>query len=88
MQKPTCEQLFDSDPAIFELVSRKTDDSWRHGCYVTAVYRRLADETFWSASYRLSSDGETNELREGHAAIAQVTPRSVTQIVYDPVIPC
>ena len=78
---PTCRQLLDEE---LELIDRKSDDSWRHGSYVTAIYRRDEDETFWRASYQRSADGETNGLREGLAKIEQVFPKEVTVTVYEP----
>lgn len=77
---PTCRQLCNEE---LELVDHKSDDSWRHGSYVTAIYRRDEDGTFWRTMYRLSSDGETNELREGLAKIVQVFPRDVTVTIYE-----
>jgi hypothetical protein len=65
-----------------ESVHRETDDSWRHGSYVYEVFKRESDNTFWSASYRLSTDGETNELREGVCPIVQVTPTKKTVTDY------
>ena len=80
MDKPTCDQLFEEDG--FESVHRESDDSWRHGSYVFEVFRRASDGTFWGASYRLSSDGETNELREGLADVFAVEPIQETKTVY------
>jgi hypothetical protein len=77
---PTCEQLFNEE---LPLADRKTDDSWRHGVHVTEVYRRDEDGTFWQAKYRLSTDGETNELREGDAKIVQVFPREINVTIYE-----
>ncbi len=64
---------------------RQADDSWRHGSYVTEVFRRESDSTFWKATYRLSTDGETNELREGLARIDQVEPYTVQVTKYRPI---
>ncbi len=77
MRPPTCEELQE-----MTCVSREADDSWRHGSYVTQVFRRDSDETYWQAKYRLSSDGETNELREGLATIVQVEPVVVQTVAY------
>lgn len=86
MDAPTCKQLYDEDscetPEGFELVSQDHDNSWRHGTRETDVYKRASDNTFWSAHYRLSTDGETNELREGLATIKQVYPHQVTVTRY------
>jgi len=77
MDKPTCEDLKN-----MESVSREADDSWRHGAYITEVFHREKDNTYWMAVYCLSTDGETNELREGMADIAQVIPYERTVIDY------
>lgn len=81
-EKPTCEQLYEDDGV--ESVYRHTDDTWRHGSYVTEVFKRESDGTFWQAKYRLSTDGETNELREGLAEIAQVESFERTVVDYRP----
>ena len=78
MKAPTCEELFDDE---LEEVHRDADDSWRHGCYVWQVFAR-EDGTFWGASYDLSSDGESNGLREGTADICQVWPKRIVKIEY------
>ena len=80
MEKPTCEQLLELDPT-----RRTVEDSWRHGTRVTEVYFRERDNTYWQAKYRLSTDGECNELREGYAKICQVVPRERTVTVYEPI---
>ena len=59
-----------------------SDDSWRHGSYVDEVFHRASDDTYWMASYRLSTDGETNELHEGDAEIRQVVPQEKTVVTY------
>jgi hypothetical protein len=80
MKKPTCEEIFYE--VGLKSVCREVDDSWRHGVYVTEVYKRESDGTYWEASYQLSGDGETNELREGCADIVQVIPQEKTVITY------
>lgn len=77
--KPTCEELFDEE---LELVQRSVDDSWRHGVYVTEVYKRESDLTYWKATYSQSTSGETNGLREGCAVITRVFPREVIAVEY------
>jgi hypothetical protein len=83
MEKPSCDEL--ADGTGFASVKRATADSWRHGSYISEIFHRIADDTYWQADYRLSTDGETNELREGHALIAQVKPEQQTVTVYRPV---
>jgi len=72
---PTCEEIRDDQ---LKSVDREVDNSWRHGCYINEVYYREADDTYWNVSYRLSTDGETYELREGSADISQVFPVTET----------
>ena len=83
MNEPTCEDLFEEDG--YKSVHRDADDSWRHGAYIGEVFKRESDGTFWLAAYCLSTDGETNGLREGDADITQVTPEQVTTMKYVPV---
>ena len=80
MKIPTCEDLFEEDG--YEPVHRDSDDSWRHGAYIGEVFARASDGTFWLAAYCLSTDGETNGLREGDADITQVMPKEVTTVKY------
>lgn len=79
---PTCEELFNGE--LLE-VHRESDDSWRHGSYVTQIFHREVDSTWWAAAYALSTDGETHGLREGSAEIYQVVPKQVTTISWVPV---
>jgi hypothetical protein len=62
---PTCDQLLDDDGC--KEVHREDDASWRHGVYRFTVHHRASDDTYWGASYCVSTDGETHELREGMA---------------------
>jgi hypothetical protein len=80
---PTCEQLINEDR--LKSVLRIADDSWRHGAYITQVFYRESDGTYWQAKYRLSTDGETDELAEGLAFIIQVEPYEVKTTAYRPV---
>lgn len=72
---PTCEDLMDLDP-----VYRESDPGWRHGTYEFQVFEW--GNTFWAASFRLSVDGETNELREGYADLFEVEPEEITVVRY------
>lgn len=80
MESPTQEHLLEEDG--LKIVSRISDASWRHGTYETQVFHREKDDTFWQVVFRLSTDGETNELREGGYTIRQVTPQEKVVIVY------
>lgn len=77
---PTHDQLLDEDG--LKRVHREDDASWRHGSYRTEVYLRESDNTHWSTTYRLSTDGETNELLGGTATIVQVEPYQKTITAY------
>lgn len=79
---PTCSDLFNE---LLPLVDTKDDMSWRHGSRRTEVFHRESDNTFWSAYYCVSTDGETNELREGMAEISRVVPKQVTTTIYEAV---
>lgn len=75
MTKPTCDEIWNEE---LKQVERNVDDGWRHGVYVSEVYYRTSDNTYWNASYQRSTDGETNGLREGDADISQVEPFTYT----------
>lgn len=79
MIAPTNIQLFDED-GVQPVHSSNTH--WRHGTYESVVFFREADATHWCAKFRLSLDGETNELRDGGATITQVKPVEKTVTVY------
>ena len=86
--KPTIEEIrsaWREDIDGFEQVHEDADPSWRHGCYMTTVFKRLSDETFWSVSWQKNGDGEYNSLRDGDCSdsdVTQVWPHSVTTIEY------
>ena len=80
METPTKEQFLEEDG--LKIVSRISDASWRHGTYETHVFHRETDNTFWQVVFRLSTDGETNELREGGYQVKQVTPQEKIVVVY------
>ena len=89
MIKPTCVDLYyGNDGNSYESIHRVADDGWRHGNIITEVFRRKSDNTFWKLCYRISTDGETNELRdnEGDLEIYQVEPVEKTVITYEPVL--
>lgn len=86
---PTCEQLFDcidveevEEGLDFVCVNQETIEPWRHGTLESAVFRRVSDGTFWAAYYRVGTDGETHELRDGCAQIEQVWPHQVVAVLY------
>lgn len=85
MNAPTCAQLYGEDGDAtqgYVLVHTVNDPSWRHGLRVTGTYLRQSDSTYWSAHYRLSTNGETNELAEGLADIYEVEPFKVEVIKF------
>ena len=77
--KPTCAQICNEE---LEFKHREIDDSWRHGVRRMDVYFRKQDSTYWLVEYRVSTDGETNELREGFATITQAESFEKTVISY------
>lgn len=79
LPKPTHEQLWNEE---LEEIQSEPTDTWRHGSVMETIYHREEDNTHWRAVYRVSADGETNELREGYADITQVEPRQVTVTQY------
>jgi hypothetical protein len=78
--RPTCEEIYQED--LGDAVLREADDSWRHGSYVTEVYHRATDNTYWQVSYDLSTDRETNGLRDGSASVVQVEQYEKTVKAY------
>ena len=46
------------------------------------MFKRVSDTTYWQAHYRVSTDGETHELREGDADVSRVYPHEVKAVVY------
>lgn len=80
MPEPTCDQLFNEEG--YEQVDTLLTP-WRHGTFQICAFRDEADGTYWKAKFRVSSDGETHELRDGTASISQCWPREVTITVYD-----
>jgi hypothetical protein len=79
---PTCEDLFRHDEGdVYIEVQHETETGWRHGHYVCDVFHRASDDSYWSASYRVSTGGDTNELREGFAEISRVIPVEKTIVI-------
>lgn len=86
VEKPTNDQLCE-DKVNFESVAREADNTWRHGCYMWQVFRRKSDDTYWAAAYCLSTDGETNGLRDGDVEITRVYPHIKTVTDYNTTAP-
>ena len=63
---------YEGDDPIYISVHRRSDDSYRHGSYVTEVFHRAEDNTYWQASY--TNCPNYNELYEGKAIVSQVYP--------------
>lgn len=74
MQMPTQEELLNDK--LIE-VKIKADNSWRHGSYMTVIYRRDSDQTFWMVKYAVSTDCETHGLRDGKYSCVQVYPYQI-----------
>lgn len=80
-----CMEEYEGDQPPFEKVHQHADPSWRHGCYMDTVYKRLSDGTFWSVSWQRSGDGEYNSIRDGglgQGDIVQVWPKAVPTVEY------
>jgi hypothetical protein len=82
MVKPTGQELLEE--VGYKKCFSESDPSWRHGSYETGVWHRESDHTYWEACYRVSTDGETHELRDGEAedTIHQVIPETVETTIY------
>ena len=80
--KPTCEEILEE--VGFEEIHSEIVDKWRWGTVMFEVFRRESDETLWGVDYRVSTDGETNELREGIAEIYEVKQVTRTITSYEP----
>ena len=83
MLPPTCEQIFNEDEDL-EVVSEETVGNWRWGHVEECILHRKSDDSFWSCSYRVGSQGETHDLRDGDADIGQVEPTIVVTTKYRP----
>ena len=82
MLAPTLSELWDCDQEKLQLIFSDTVDKWRWGTIERDIYRRLSDDTYWSIYYRMSSDGETNEFRDGETEVTQVYPTTKVIIEY------
>jgi len=82
VKKPTCKELFEEE---FKKVYHESFSCRWYGKCESVVYYREEDDTYWRARYRLSKDGEINELREGCASITQVMPKEVVTTIYEDV---
>jgi len=79
MNKPTHQQLINEE---LKSEYREVNHLWRHGCYIWEVFYRKDDDTYWAVNYRLSTDGETNELREELCDIIRVKPEECRKVIY------
>lgn len=55
-------------------VDRESDDSWRHGSYITEVFKDEETGKFWQADYRKSGDGEYHGIRDNDFEFCEVEP--------------
>jgi len=76
LKKMISEHVEKYDPVV---VFRELDDSWRHGCYVTEVFK--INDKFYEVDYRKSEDGEYNGLHEGEFEVIEVEPVTETRVV-------
>ena len=84
--KPSCEQLIEEDQA-YEIVAETTVGKWRWGTVEELVVKHVESGKLYAATYRRSSDGETNGLRENEADICEVKPVEKIVIEYETVMP-
>jgi hypothetical protein len=86
IEAPTPQQLHDE--IGFESVSQETHTE-SGGDYVTEVFCRAQDDTYWRANYFVSGNGYIHSLRSDEYCnppeITQVKPVPVTTIKYTPV---
>lgn len=79
--KPSPIDLLDENG--YECIEENTIDRWRWGTVEEWIYQ--SEDTpprYWSATFRISTDGETNGLRDGEAVIAEVVPTEVIKTVW------
>lgn len=81
--KPTKEEQLEvikdiSNEVYGDPVHSESDTSWRHGEHRTEVYKVGTD--YFSVNYLISTDGETNELRDdpGFLTLVKVVPKQVS----------
>lgn len=77
---PTKEEFMEEEG--LEKVSSEADPGWRHGCYMSVVYSRSSDNTFWQVCFRLSGDGEYHGIEENEFEVYRVVPKEVTTTIY------
>lgn len=90
--KPTGEELRSAwmeDNPDYQAVHQKADPSWRHGCYMTTIFKRQSDDTYWAANYQVTGDGDYNTLRDDpdDVHIHQVWPMTRTIVDYTRIKP-
>ncbi len=88
MLAPTAEEMLDE--IGLKEVHRDTTSGWRHGTDEYVVWHREADDTYWSACFRVSTDGEFHGLRAEYGdkpdyTSSRVIPVEKTVIRYDSV---
>ena len=86
IEAPTRRELYDETGLAFV---RKTVEESHTGEYLTKVFRRECDNTYWQVCYFCSYDGYVNGLRGskhcGPVEITHVYPVEVVTIKYTPV---
>jgi hypothetical protein len=85
IEAPTGKEAFEAhwlDSSDLTLADEHHDASWRHGAYITEVFYRKSDETFWRFKYKRSTDGEFDGLRDGDYEVEQVWPQKELVTVY------
>lgn len=91
--KPTIQEIragWQEDNEDIVEVYEEADPSWRHGCYMHTVFRRISDDTFWAVNWQKNGDGEYNSLRDGECSDSDVTrvwPHEVVTTEYKAIPP-
>ena len=89
LNPPTQKELWAAhceDSEDIESVQINNDTSYRHGCYVTEVFFRKTDATFWRINYTVDGTGDHNSLRDEKASVdvGRVMPEIVKETRYVP----
>ncbi len=76
----------DDDVKVAEIVSSEVVDKWRHGVVDEIVVKELATGKFYCINYRVTADGDYNEMRDDdNFSFFEVKPITKTVTVYVPV---
>ena len=83
--EPTYQELSNAHFSDDFKVVEETYKKWRHGYFVTTIFKRISDNTFWRVRWLESTDGETNTLRDcelDDGDVHEVHPHQVVRTFY------